>query len=100
MSRQGCKSHNSSEIRNFVQAWPKLNLPGWDADTAIALLIVARSTLAVNFTGLNRGQSGGHSWEPHSIVGSNRPIPKQGFLNSEMVELEKKPKCDQFWRKT
>ncbi len=37
MSRQGRKSRNSSEIRNFVQAWPKLNLPGWDADTAIAL---------------------------------------------------------------
>jgi len=92
MSRQGRKSHNSSEVRNSAQAWPKLNLPGWDADTTIALLVVARLTLAVNFTGLNRGQSGGHSWEPHSIAGSNWPIPKQGFINSEMVELKKKAK--------
>jgi len=68
MSKQ---KHNSKGTRVSAERLPALGLRSWSAGTIVALLIVTGSSLALNFTGLNWGQPGGHPWTPDSIAGTS-----------------------------
>ena len=70
MGRKKHRRRNRDEPKASANSLPAVKMPVWNSGVTIALLIVVGLSLALNFTGINYGQPGGHSWHPDSIAGS------------------------------
>jgi len=70
MGRKKHKRRNRDEPKASTNTMPAVKMPVWNSGVTIALLIVVGLSLALNFTGINYGQPGGHSWHPDAIAGA------------------------------